>query len=82
MNSIERLLSTNPAWQLIVFPEHVFSPRSFPAVAVLNSAEIAILGGRSQFNFLGDVLIFDTETLIVRQEVDDGDYLEFQAYGL
>ena len=37
-------------------------PRAFPAVAPLNGREIVVMGGRTAFNFVGDVLIFDTET--------------------
>ena len=40
------------------------------------------MGGRSAFNFEGDVLIFDTHTGQVRTEIETNeDYLEFQAFG-
>ena len=56
--------------------------RAFPAVAPLNSHEIVVMGGRSAFNFVGDVLIFDSLTDSIRKYVDSNEeYLEFQAYG-
>ena len=41
------------------------------------------MGGRAAFNFVGDVLVFDTVTEEMRLEAESReDYLEFQAYGL
>ena len=72
-------------WETILVPEDSawdLSCRIAPLVSPLNSTQIAILGGSQDTNGtvpLGDVHIFDTETISVQEEITT-DY-KFHAYG-
>lgn len=67
---------------MIDVPDDIISPRAFPAIGILNNEEIVVMGGRDTFNFLGDVIIFNSKTSEVHKVFESSeDYLEFQAYG-
>ena len=50
-------------WQMINFTEAQLLPRFSPAVSMLNSEEIVVMGGNSfvddEYTSLGDVMLFN-----------------------
>ena len=52
LNSIEKLSLHSGIWRLIQVANKVLSPRTHPAVAVLNASEIVILGGVEGIPFI------------------------------
>ena len=61
-----------PRWQVIDVPQDVMSYRRWVSFAPLNSTEIAILGGRDQDEFFGDVITFNTSTYEFKIEDVEG----------
>ena len=86
-NSVERLdlssesissSSEAKAWEVLTFPVEVFSPRYWSAVSVLNSAEIAIIGGRARkgknHGNLGEIFVLNVNTgALQKASKDDGE---------
>ena len=79
LNSIEKIgagsLISNgrDRWELIQTSPTILSPRSFPAVVPLNNTEIMIFGGWDKnYNNLGDVIVFDTQTKQCRKAMSEG----------
>ena len=73
-------------WQTINFTEAQLFPRYAPAVAMLNNAEILIMGGNSyvddDLSSLGDVMIFNVETQQIERKIQNfPGLLSFQAVG-
>ena len=62
-----------PHWQVVVVPQRVMSDRISSTFVPLNSTEIALLGGRDDSGYFGDVFIFNTSTNeISKREVEEG----------
>jgi len=67
-NSIEMISETslvpksNALWQLIETPQNILTPRQWSAVSPISDTEIAILGGKFDIEYLGDVVVFNSKT--------------------
>lgn len=73
-------------WVSINFTEAQLHPRWLPAVSMLNSQEIVIMGGNGfvddEYTSLGDVLLFDQQTEQITKKVQNfAGLLQFQAVG-
>ena len=55
---------------MIQVPDDIISPRAFPAIGILNSEEIVVMGGRDTFNFIGDIIIFNSKTCLAHKVFD------------
>ena len=55
---------------MIQVPDDIISPRAFPAIGILNSEEIVVMGGRDTFNFIGDIIIFNSKTCLAHKIFD------------
>ena len=53
---------SNALWQLIETPQNILTPRQWSAVSPISDTEIAILGGKFDIEYLGDVVVFNSKT--------------------
>ena len=92
LNSIEKLGSAGstksqiPRWQLINVDENLLMPRWNPAVCVLNSTEIVVMGGLAnmddEVSCLGDVVLYNVVTGELEKRVQNFTGLtQFQTTG-
>ena len=64
LNSVERLDTRvlSKGWEIILFSNTEFFPRTSPAAVALNCTQIVIFGGHGGGSSLSDAVIFNTET--------------------
>ena len=61
-------------WLLIELTNNILSPQTNTVVAPLNETEIVIMGGRDISGYLGDVIVFNTQTQKFQNVVQDSTF--------